>query len=93
MKAKFFLINFVKIAVYWAVFYVAMIPFFGFSWKTLAGGFVLGFFAGMLNQLMTTLAMSKAMDRMPRIDMDNIDRGQLDDMMSKMFGQHDEGKH
>lgn len=73
MKAKFFLLNFAKIAVYWAVFYVAMIPFFGFSWKTLAGGFVLGFFAGMLNQLV----MSLTMQNMPN----SMNMDELNDMM------------
>lgn len=84
MKAKFFLANFLRIAIYWAVFYVAMIPFFGFTWKTLAGGFVLGFFAGMLNQLITTIMVS-SMQGMTT----NVDMKQLDNMMSQLFGQGD----
>jgi len=87
MKAKFFLINFLRIAIYWAVFYVAMIPFFEFTWKTLAAGFVLGFFAGMLNQLITTIMVSGMQGITPKVDVK-----QLDDLMSQFFGQGDVGQ-
>ncbi len=62
VKFAFFITNVARLLVYWTIFYAAMIPFFGLSWKTLAAGFVLGFFAALINQLRMDIAQSKPMD-------------------------------
>lgn len=93
VKMAFFWANAARIAVYWAIFYVTMIPFFGFTWKTLSAGFVLAFFAGLINHLRMEMMqarvsnMSDMIGSMPPITVTDKDMESLSAMFKNFGGQ------